>query len=162
MISKHKIRLTINFVSTLLLCVAVFVIADYFALFGTSKRVELDFVEARFRTIEKNTGALIFGAGVRCFQKKNNNACTRRDSHQAGVVSVNVPFKRIIESSFLFIQNETFEKPADPKIHMMFIHNSHMKATKTLLLEEMFANPGKEYQVEMTALNPGDSGEQES
>lgn len=155
--------MVVNIVSTVLMCIAVFVIADYFALFGTSKHVELDFVEARFRTVEKDTGALIFGAGVRCFQKRNNNACTRRDSHQAGVLSVNVPFKRIIESSLLFVQNETFEKPADPKIHMMFIHNSHMKATKTLFLEDMFANPGKEYQVEMPALNdPGDSGEQES
>ena len=155
-------RLVTGIVSTLLMCVAVFVIADYFALFGTSKRVELDFVEARFRTVEKDTGALIFNAGVRCFQRRNNNACTRRDSHQAGVVSVNVPFKRIIESSLLFIQNQTFEKPADPKIHMMFIHNNHMKATKTLFLEDMFANPGKEYRVEMPALDAGNNGEQES
>ena len=162
MTSKRKIRFAISFLSTILLCVAVFVIADYFTLFGTSKRVELDFVEARFRTVEKNTGNLVFGAGVRCFQKHNNNACTLRDSHQAGVVSVNVPVKRIIESSLLFTQNETIEKSADPKIHMMFIHNSHMKETVTLLLEDIFANPGKEYQVEMISLDRGSSGEQES
>ena len=102
------------------------------------------------------------GAGVRCFQKRNNNACTLRDSHQAGVVAVHVPYKRIVESTLLFTKKETIEKAADPKIHMMFIHNDYLNTTKSLLLDEVFTSSGKEYTVEMPARDWGNSVEQDS
>lgn len=146
----------------ILLLSAGFVTADYFALFGTSKRVELEFAEARFRTIDKDTGTLIFGAGVRCFQTNNNNACTLRESHRAGVVAVHVPYRHIIESSLLFTQDETIERAADPKIHMMFIHNDYLNTTKSLYLDDLFNKPGQEYQVEMPARDWGNSGSQQS
>ena len=136
-------------ISVVLLLVLVFVAADYFSIFGTSKTVRLDFVEARFRTVNEDTGELVFNAGVRCFQKRNNNACTLRDSHRAGIVSVNIPFKRITESSLLFDQSVTIEKAADPKIHMMFIHNDFHNTTQTLLLDDVFSSPGREYTVKM-------------
>ncbi len=140
-------------ISTALVAVSIacFVLADYFALFGTSKTVELDFFEARFRTLDKDSGNLIFGAGVRCFQRKNFNACTLRDSHQAGVVAVHFPLKKVIEKSLLFTQNTTIEKAANPNMNMMFIHNNYANTKISMMLDDMFANPGKEYLVEMPA-----------
>lgn len=128
------------------------VAADYFTLFGSKTRVELAFTEARFKTTDKNNGNLIFNVGVRCFQKGNHNACTLRDSHQAGVVSVHFPYKRIIESSLLFTKNEKIEKAANPNVNIMFIHNDYYTITKKILLDDLFEDSGNEYRVEMIAI----------
>ncbi len=145
-----KKKLVISIVSVAI-SIAGFVLADYFALFGTSKTAELDFFEARYRTVDKANGNLIFNAGVRCFQRKNFNACTLRDSHQAGVVAVHFPLKKVVEKSLLFTQNITIEKVANPNMNLMFIHNSYANTKITMSLDDMFANPGKEYLVEMPA-----------
>lgn len=138
------------------------VMADYFALFGTSKTVELEFFEARFRTVDEDTGNLIFGAGVRCFQRKNFNACTLRDSHQAGVVAVHFPLKRITEKSLFFTLSSEVEKASNPEMNMMFIHNNYSNTKITMMLDELFANPGKEYTVEMPARYSTSTEAQES
>ncbi len=126
-----------------------FVTADYFALFGTKKNLKLDFVEARFRTLDKETGALVFDVGVRCFQQNNMNACSRRDSHQAGVVSAHIPVRRLIESTLLFKKSEEIIKSADPELHVMLMHQNYYNPTKTILLDDIYSHKQIEYTVEM-------------
>jgi len=139
--------------ATIIISVAIiagaFVTADYFALFGTKTTLKLDFVEARFRTLNKDTGALVFDVGVRCFQKNNMDACTRRESHQAGVVAAHIPVRRVIESTLLFVKTEDTIKSADPKLHVMLMHQNYNNPTKTILLEDIYSGKQTEYTVEM-------------
>ncbi len=141
---------TIIIIISLITVVALFVIADFNALFGTNKQTKLDFIETRFRTLDAETGALIIDVGVRCFQKNNDNACTRRDSHRAGIVSVHMPVRRVIERSILFKQSEEFIKTADPKLHMMFIHKDYYSTTKSLFVEDIYEQKENEYSVKMS------------
>lgn len=147
--NKKVIKQGITVVSTLLLLCGLFVTADYFSLFGTKTRVKLDFVEARFRTIDAETGDLVLDVGVRCFQKNNKNACTRRDSHRVGIVTVHVPVQRVTRSTLLFKKSEEMIKASDPEIHIMFIHQDYFNPTETLLLDDVYANKVNEYTVEM-------------
>ena len=79
---NKKVLLSVLIV--VLICSAL-IIADYFALFGMDTKIKLDFVEARFKTIDAETGGLVLDVGVRCLQKNNDNACTRRESHRLGI-----------------------------------------------------------------------------
>ncbi len=136
-------------VLTIVVLAILFVIADYFALFGINTKVKLDFVETNIRTIDAETGKLVFDVGVRCFQKKNENACTRRESHRAGVVSVHIPVRRVIQSTLLFKKAEELIKAADPKIHIMSIHQDYYNPTKTVLLDDIYNQRKINYTVEM-------------
>lgn len=97
--NKKTIKLVVSIVSSLMLAIGTFVVADYFALFGTTIEKKLEFSEIRIRTMDKDTGAIIMHVGVRCFQKNNMNACTRKESHKVGVVSVNIPVQRGIKKN---------------------------------------------------------------
>ena len=147
---KKSIKKVITFIGFTFLIFGLMVVADYFALFGTKTSVKLGFVEARFRTVDAVTGDLVMDVGVRCFQKHNNNACTRRDSHRVGVVSVNIPVQSVIKSTFLFKKSEKIIKSADPTIHIMLIHQNYNNPTETLLLDDLYANKVNEYMVEMS------------
>ncbi len=127
----------------------LFVIADYFALFGTEKTLKIEFVEVRLRTLNAETGSLVFDVGVRCFQKGNMNACTRRESHQAGVVAVHIPVRRVIESTLLFDKSEEIIRTADPKMQIMLLHQNYNNPIKAILLDEIYAHSGIEYTVAM-------------
>lgn len=133
-----------------------FVTADYFAVFSVKQEVKLDFVEARFRTIDQDTKALVFEVGVRCFQKNNMNACTRRESHQAGVVSAHIPIYRVVERTLLFKKSEEIIKSADPKLQVMLLHKDYHNPVKTIVLEDIYTKREIEYTVEMP---PRDWGE---
>ncbi len=146
---KKKIKIFTTTIVSVVIISGVFVTADYFALFGTKTTLKLDFVEARFRTLNKDTGALVFDVGVRCFQKNNMDACTRRESHQAGVVSAHIPVRRVIESTLLFKKSEKFIKAADPKLHVMLMHQNYNNPTITILLEDIYSGKQTEYTVEM-------------
>ncbi|MCZ6803816.1 MAG: hypothetical protein O7D86_07765 [Proteobacteria bacterium] len=93
--NNKYIKVIIYSISAITLICGLFVVADYFSLFGTKTDVKLDFVEARFRTLDADTGGVVLDIGVRCFQKNNKNACTRRDSHRVGIVSVHIPVRRV-------------------------------------------------------------------
>ena len=147
---KKKIKIFVTILASIIIVSGVFVTADYFAVFGTKTILKLDFVEARFRTINKDTGALVFEVGVRCFQRNNMDACTRRDSHQAGVVSAHIPVRRVIESTLLFEKSEDIIKSADPNLHVMLMHQNYNNPTKTILLEDIYSGKKMEYIVEMS------------
>ena len=138
-------------VSSLTIFVAGIIVADYFALFGTQTEIKLDFVEARFRTLDAETNAIIMDVGVRCFQKNNNNVCTRKESGSTGIVSVNMPVKRVIKKTLLFIISDEYIKAPDPNLHIMFIHNDYYKSTESVLLEDIYSDSGKEYTTHMKA-----------
>ena len=146
---KKIIKKGIYTVLVLVVLGAIFVIADYFGLFGTRTRLKLDFVVANIRTIDAETGKLVFDVGVRCFQKRNNNACTRRDSHRAGIVSVHIPVRKVIRSTLLFDKSKEIIKSEDPKLHIMLIHQDYNNPTKTVMLDDIYQNKVNDYTVEM-------------
>jgi hypothetical protein len=148
-VDNKKIKIFATSMASVIIISGLFVTADYFALFGTKTNLKLDFVEVRFRTLNKDTGALVFDVGVRCFQKNNMNACTRRESHQAGVVAAHIPVRRVIKSTLLFKKSEEIIKVADPKMHVMLVHQNYNNPTKTILLEDIYTKKQTEYTVEM-------------
>ena len=146
---KKQIKIFTTIIVPIIIISGAFVMADYFAVFGTKTILKLDFVEARFRTLNKDTGALVFNVGVRCFQKNNIDACARKESYQAGVVAAYIPVRRVIESTLLFEKSEYMIKSADPNLHIMLMHQNYNNPTKTILLEDIYSGKQTEYTVEM-------------
>jgi len=157
-VNNKKFKIILFSILSAVLFVGLFVAADYYSLFGTKTNLKLDFVEVRIRTLDADTGGLVLDAGVRCFQKNNMNACTRRDSHRAGIVSAHIPVRREIVSTYLFRKSEEIIKTVVPEIHIMLIHQKYNNQTMTILLEDVYANKVKEYSVQMP---PGKWVEQE-
>jgi hypothetical protein len=157
---KKPVQIAIVIVSILIFISGFFVVADYFSLFGTKVEVKLEFIEVRIRTLNADTGGLIMNVGVRCLQKHNENACTRKDSHRVGIVSVNVPIRRVTKKTLLFQKAEEIIKTADPKIHIMLINQNYVNTTKTFLMEDLYTNKKHEYVMEMPPIDWGDSEEE--
>ena len=131
------------------------VIADYCSLFGIAKQEKLEFVEARFKTVDAETGGPVFDVHVRCFQKMNENACTQRDSYTPGVVSIKVPMRIIVSQSLFFNQDEMLLGTLDPELHIMFIHADYSKPVKSIKIIDIFNNPGQQDIVKMAPENEG-------
>lgn len=155
--NKKTIKLAIYIVSFLIFVSGVFVVADYFELFGVTIEKRLSFAEVRFRTLNKDTGAVVMDAGVRCFQKHNMNACTLKESHQLGVVSVNIPVQRAVKKTLLFKKAEEIYKSIDPEIHVMLVHQDYNNPIVTLLMEDVYSHKIGEQIVQMPPRDWGDS-----
>lgn len=146
---NKKIKIIIGVVIFILLSSISFVAADYSELFGYKVEKRLSFAEIRFRTVDKETGGVIMNAGVRCFQQTNNNSCTLKESHQLGVVSVNVPVQKAVKKTILFKKAEEIYKSIDPEINIMIIHNNYYKQTVKMKMEDIYANSVIEKTLEM-------------
>ncbi|MBL1142429.1 MAG: hypothetical protein HND53_10395 [Proteobacteria bacterium] len=161
MMNKKTIKLSIIIILSLLLSTGIFVVADYYELFGSTIEKRLSFAEVRFRTLNKDTGAVVSDVGVRCFQKNNMNACTLKESHQLGIVSVNIPVQRAVKKTLLFKKAEEIYKSIDPKIHIMLGHQDYNNPTVTLLMEDVYSNNVGEQVVQMPPRDWGDSEPEE-
>jgi len=151
--NTKSIKVVIYSISSVTLICGLFIVADYFTLFGTKIDVKLEFIEVRFRTLDADTGGLVLDVGVRCFKKNNKNACTRRDSHRLGIVSVHIPVRRVIKKSLLFEKSNELIKAKDPEIKIMLLHQNYNNQIKTMLLDEMYSNKVNEYIVKMKPLH---------
>lgn len=147
--NKKVVKLAVYIALSLILVSGLFVTADYFALFAEKQDVRIDFSEVRFRTVNADTGGLIMNVGVRCYQKNNMNACTRKDSHRVGIVSVHIPVRRVIKKTILFQKDAGIARTVDPEINIMLLHQNYDNPTKTLLMEDIYANKLTEYVIEM-------------
>jgi hypothetical protein len=143
---NKKIYITI---SILISAVILFIVADYYSMFGVKQVEKFDFTEINFNTVDEESGAPVEGVKVRCFQKNNNNACTQRDSGQISIVSINVPVQKIVTQSILFEQDVEIKKTKDPKIHVMFIHQDYANPVETIFVEELLELKDKNIIVKM-------------
>lgn len=116
---------------------AAFVIADYFAVFGTSRENRFDFYELTFKTVDEKTGAPVLDVHVRCFQKGNDNACTLKNSGKPGILAVNIPVTKNITRTLLFEKDVSIQETRDPKVHIMFIHNEYANPVETVLIQKL-------------------------
>ncbi len=154
---NKTVKKIIAVVVFLLVASALFVVADYYELFGATVEKRLSFSEVRFRTIDADNGRVIMNAGVHCFQKGIMNACTLKDSHQLGIVSVNVPIQRAVKKTILFKKAEEIYKTIDPDINIMIIHSDYHNPIVKLKMEELYSNRIIEKTVEMSPKDWGDS-----
>jgi len=136
-------------ISILISAVILFIVADYYSMFGVKQIEKFDFTEINFNTVDEESGAPVEGVKVRCFQKKNNNACTQRNSGQISIVSINIPVQKIVTQSILFEQDVEIKKTKDPKIHVMFIHQDYASPVETLFVEELLELKDKNIIVKM-------------
>lgn len=159
---NKKLKIIIGGVLSVITASAAFVTADYYELFGFKVEKRLSFAEIRFRTIDKVTGNVIMNvAGVRCFQKTNNNSCTRKESNKVGVVSVNVPVQKAVKKTLLFKKAEEIYKSIDPEINIMIIHNDYYKPTIIMQMEEIYANSVIEKTIELAPVIQDNSEQEE-
>jgi hypothetical protein len=156
-VNKKTLKITGYSIFSVAIASVLFVTLDYFEVFGTTIEKRLSFTEVRFRTINAETGGVILNAGVRCFQKTNNNSCTLKDSHQVSVVSVNVPIQKAVKKTLLFKKAEEIYKSIDPEINIMIIHNDYYKQTVKMEMEELYANSVIEKTIEMSLVEQSDS-----
>jgi len=127
----------------------LFLLGDYLAWFGTSKSTLLDYVQINFKIVDEETGALLMHAHVRCFQKKNRNACSEVKSDKAGILSLKVPVHKIITRSHLFKQGETMVETEDPELHIMFIHSDYASPVESVLTKDLPLLEGKQLTITM-------------
>lgn len=127
-----------------------FVVADYFALFGTSEKSEFVLQEIKYRPIDENTNSPIIGARIRCFQKgRKNDVCFQKDSGKLGVVSIMVPRTRISSNSLLFEQAHHFLSNGDSKMHVMLMHLDYSNQVDGYDVNDLFNHLDKIYRIKM-------------
>jgi len=111
--------------------------ADYFALFGTSRKEQLELIELNFVMVDEETGETVTGVHARCFQSNNKNACAERNSGAPGMVSISVPVTKVVTKSLLFVQDSTMRETADPKLKIMFIHPDYANPVESILVSDL-------------------------
>ncbi len=126
----------------------LFVLADYFRLFGSSEKTFIDMTELNFRTIDAKSGALVTEVHIRCFQKRNQNACAEKESPGIGLITAVIPIKIVKDRSFLFDHQTKIQGTADPKLHIMFIHNDYNNPVKTLMVNDIPSLAGQTITIE--------------
>ena len=132
--NKKQIIIVSSIISMILL---VFVIGDYFALFGTHVVNRYEFIEMNFKPVDGDTGSPVINVHVRCFQKNNHNACTERDSHKTGILLINIPVIKQVTKTILFQHDIKMQGTLDPKLHIMFIHPDYANPVETYLISEI-------------------------
>jgi len=143
------VKTTVAASSVTLALVGIFVMGDYFGLFGLKKYLVLDFIEVSFKLANKETGAPIIDVKTRCFQKGNNNACTQKESRSTGIVIVRIPIQKLIWESLLFKNKEELVATSDPRLHIMFIHYDFTNPVETFVIEDLYNKPISKYPVRM-------------
>ncbi len=133
------------------LTAAAFVSADYFGAFGLKKYLVLDFAEASFKPVDKETGAPVPDVVITCYQRGNLNACTqpRKNSREMGLVTVRIPMQKLVWESILFKAKEETLTPDNPELRMMFIHPNYTNALESFTVQELYGNTVTKYRVEM-------------
>jgi len=131
--------------------IAVF--ADYFGLFGIHNDTAVDFSEVRFRTIDADNGRLILNVRAKCTQKGNDNACTNRDSHMAGIIAIQIPLHYQLESTRLFEKSRSLIKAKDPYLHVFFIHPDYYTLNQMFQIEDLINQQGNEVVINMKPRN---------
>jgi hypothetical protein len=126
-----------------------FLLGDYLAWFGTSKSTSLDYVQVNFKMVDEETGVPLMNSHVRCFQKKNRNACSEVNSGKAGILSVKIPIHRVITRSHIFKQGETMVETEDPELHIMFIHSDYASPVESIMTKDLPSLDGKQLTVTM-------------
>lgn len=121
----------------------LFLLGDYLAWFGTSKTTTLDYVQVNFKMVDEETGAPLMHSHVRCFQKKNRNACSEVSGGQPGILSLKIPVHKIITRSHMFKQSEDMVDTADPELHIMFIHSDYASPVETIMTKDLPSLDGK-------------------
>lgn len=124
-------------IGSLVIFIIFFVIGDYFSLFGIKEVEKYDLEELNFLTIDEETGAPVNDVKARCFQKKNNNACTQREASGINTVSINIPVQKIQTRTLLFEKDVRIKQTADPKVHIMFIHKDYANPVETVFVDEL-------------------------
>ncbi len=159
--NKNILNKVVYAISSLIVICALFVLADYFGLFGTTIEKRFSFSEIRFRTVDKDTGTPIMNVGVRCFQKNNINGCSRKKSKRVGIVSVNIPVQRAIKKTLLFKKAEEIYKYIEPKMNIMLIHQNYHNRIVTISMEDLYSQKITEKVVEMPPREQLDSEAEE-
>ena len=131
-----------------------FVVADYFALFGTSKKTEIVMQEIQFRLIDSKTASPIIGSRIRCFQKgRKNDVCFQRDSGKLGVVSIKIPRSKIISNSLLFEQSHRYKSSGSTEVNIMFMHLNYVNQVVRYNSDEIFKKENEPREIMMTFQN---------
>jgi len=113
------------------------VMADYFALFGTTSTEQLDLITINFITIDEESRTPVTGVHARCFQSNNKNACSERQISGPGAVAVSIPVMTTVTKSYFFVQNISLRDTVDSKLRIMFVHPDYANPVETFMVSEL-------------------------
>lgn len=134
----------------------MFVMADYFGLFGLRERTTADFFSFRVQTVDADTGQRIGGVVVRCFQHGRQNVCTQTDTGRYGELNVMLPLQKVTLESLLFRRSEVFVLPEDTEVRTMYIHPDYQRVTEFYRIDELIEQPGRVHAVAMHRMTATD------
>ncbi len=127
---------------------AGFIVADYYALFGSSEKSEFVLQQIKFRVVDKLNNSPIIGARIRCFQKgRKHDVCFQRDGGKPGIVSIMIPRTRIGIHSLLFEQAHHYSSNGSSTVHVMLMHLDYSNQTASYNADELFNNPEKIHKI---------------
>ncbi len=145
-------------ISIVILSGAGFVLADYFAVFGTNEKTEMVLQEVKFRPLNQQTNSPIIGARIRCFQAGGKkDVCYQVDSGKLGIVSVKIPRSRQSENSLLFEQSFRYTSNGSTQLHVMLMHLDYGSKISIYDSDELFKNSNKVYDVLLQFQDYGDA-----
>ena len=124
-------------ISGVFLFLLLFIIADYYELFGTRIENKYEFIEITFKPVDEETGAPVFDVHLRCFQMHNNNACSEINGRKSGYLTAKIPLTKIITRTLFFQKDIHYQETADPNLHIMFIHNEYANPVETFDIKDM-------------------------
>lgn len=127
----------------------VILVADYYELFGTRVSNKYDFIDLTFKPVDEETGAPVFNVHLRCFQMHNHNACSEVDNSKTGYLTAKIPVTKIITKTFFFQKDIHYQETADPKLHIMLIHNEYANPVETFDIKDLPVVSGKIIKVPM-------------
>ena len=153
---------TIVYTGIVTLVVAVFMVADYFGLFGVYERTNTEFVEFSVRTVDAETGRPVSNVKVRCFQYTSNNACGQPPTKQRGVVRISLLVEKHVLKTLLFKKKVWYTPVNEDELRVMFIHTEYQKPVKRYNIPELMQHPEQTFTVEMSPLVPASEKRQEN
>lgn len=132
---------------------SVFVVVDYFGLFGLRERTTTDFFSFRVQTMDADTGQRIDGVIVRCFQRARQNVCTQTATGRYGEFNVMLPMEKVVLESWLFQHSAVFVIPDDSEIRAMYIHPDFQRLTMHYDIAELVEQPARVHAVNMRRMS---------
>lgn len=136
------------------IALAIFVVADYFGVFGIEEHAMTDFVEIRVKTIDAETGRVIPDVKVTCFQFNTQHACGQPPSRERGVVRIHLLVEKHVRESLLFTHGVRYTPVLEKELRIMYIHGDYEKPVKRYNIPELIKSGKRSFRVEMTPLTP--------
>jgi hypothetical protein len=104
---------------------ALFILADWYGVFGLREQQRSDFMHMTFAMVDTTTGAPISGVHITCVRRTNRSACTEQTGRKPGETRITLGVLRRIDKTLLFSHDRGFSLGSDGPVTLAFIHPNY-------------------------------------